>query len=162
MQPQANGPAAATPPRGDPATNLLGLAWARRRELLLATWLLAVAAALVYLAPLLLALALIESRSRRRRRGVALIALAMLVAALAWTWRELRGLPCPGWHPCARCGFPIEPRSQACYCSPACRRNARLERDARAFDPHLAEREKRRLRLREQAALDPEPTDIPL
>ena len=147
--------------RAAPVTNLLGLARDHRREFLLATVLVVVTAALVYLAPLLFALALIESRSSVRRRGVALAALRLLAGALAWAWRQLRGLPRPGWHPCAHCGSPIEPPSRACYCSPACGRNARLQRDLQAFDPRVAERAQRRLRLREEADLDPELLEIP-
>ena len=164
MQPQANGPPGASPWRSGPLSVLLNLAWRYRCELCLGALVLALTTALLYLAPLPLVLALLERRSGRRRRGVALAGFAMLVVALAWAWRELRGLPCPGFHPCAACGALIARPSRACYCSPACRWYARLEGEARAFDPHVAERAAQRLRRlcrREQADLDPELADIP-
>jgi hypothetical protein len=77
-------------------------------------------------------------------------------------WRDLRGVPHGRWHPCAQCRAPIEEPSRAWYCSPGCRRFARLERDAEAFDPEIAERARERLRrLQRQADTDPALVEIP-
>ena len=100
--------------------------------------------------------------SRRRNRVLSLALLGLLARAVVWLWQELRGLPHGQWHPCAQCGAPIEAPSRAWYCSPACRRYARLERDARSPDPWLAERAETRLRLVASAsAADPESSEIP-
>ena len=83
--------------------------------------------ALVWLAPLILALALVERRRRRRR--FSLLATLALIGAVAWLWRELTRNPHEphgAWHPCRQCGYPIPNTSRAHYCSPGCRRIARL------------------------------------
>lgn len=122
-----------------------------------------VAGLLVFVGPALLVLAALEWKySRRRARLLSLTLLGLLARAVVWLWQELRGLPHGHWHPCAQCGAPIEAPSQAWYCSPACRRYARLERDARSPDPWLAERAKTRLRLVWNASVaDPESSEIP-
>jgi hypothetical protein len=75
----------------------------------------------------------------------------------AGAWRRLRGIPRPGWHPCARCRTPIEPPSRARYCSPGCRRFAQLERHAHGGD----ERAQRQLDRARRAAYDPALAAIP-
>ena len=101
--------------------------------------------------------------SRRKHPRLLGVALAGLLArSLVWLWRDLQNLPQGDWHPCAQCGAPIEVPSQAWYCSPACRRYARVERDARAFDPWVAERAQARLHaLTRTTAIDPELAEIP-
>jgi hypothetical protein len=111
---------------------------------------------LVLVGPALLALAILESVAQkgRRRTPVALTIAAGLARAVTWLWRELHHQPHGRWHPCTQCGKPIEEPSQAAYCSHACRSYARLERDAQANDPRIADRAQRRLRtirLRELA-----------
>ena len=122
-----------------------------------------VAAVLVTAGPALLAAAAIEWKyTRRRNRVLSLALLGLLARGLVWLWQELRGLPHGWWHPCAQCGAPIEAPSQAWYCSPACRRYARLERDARSPNPWLADRAESRLRLVTRANdADPASSDIP-
>jgi len=113
--------------------------------------------------PVLLIGAVFEWKYRRRRsRLISLAVAGLLVRAVAWLWQELRGLPHGRWHPCAQCGVPIEAPSRAWYCSPACRRYARLERDARSPAPWLAERSAARLHaLSRIVAADPTSADIP-
>ena len=122
-----------------------------------------VAAPLVLLGPALLVLAAIEWKYSRKRSRLLTLALAGCFArAVVWLWQELRGFPHEQWHPCAQCGAPIEAPSHARYCSPACRRCARLERDAQSPDPWLAERAETRLRLVWSASVaDPESSEIP-
>lgn len=121
---------------------------------------LLVAAAVVAAPPLLAAAAIEWKYSRRRLLTFALLGLA--VRALVWLWQELRGLPHGRWHPCVQCGTPIEAPSGAWYCSPGCRRYARLERDARSPDPWLAERAETRLRVLNRCAdTDPALSEIP-
>jgi hypothetical protein len=131
---------------------------------------IATAAALVGLvvvsltaSPALLVGAMFEWKySRRRTRLLSLAVAGLLVRAVVWLWQEFRGLPHGRWHPCAQCGAPIESPSRAWYCSPACRRYARLERDARSPDPWLAERSAAQLRTVSRiAAPDPELSKIP-
>lgn len=134
-----------------------------RRELATAAGLALVVMLLFAALPLLVALSVVERRTTNRRKNLAGVALARLLAqAAVWLWRDLRGVPHGRWHPCAQCGIPIEEPSRARYCSSACRRYARLERDARAFDPVIAERAGRRLRvLRDDAWSDPALSEIP-
>jgi hypothetical protein len=135
----------------------------RRRELAAGTALAVVATAMMAVGPLLLALAVVEWKySHRRRRLLALAMLAALARAALWLWRDLRGAPHGRWHPCASCGGPIEAPSRARYCSPGCRRRARLESDARAFDPWIAERARTRLdALAQTSPANPELSEIP-
>jgi hypothetical protein len=113
--------------------------------------------------PVLLVGAMFEWKYSRRRTRLLSVAVAGLLArAVVWLWQELRGLPHGRWHPCMQCGTPIEAPSRASYCSPACRRYARLERDARSPDPWLAERSAARLRVLSRiAAAGPASSDIP-
>jgi len=113
----------------------------------------------------LLVLAVAEGRPRRPRRDpVGLSVITQLAHAVAWLWRELHGQPHGPWHPCQQCGRPILEPSRAAYCSHACRSYARLERDAEALDPHVAERARRRLRarrLRGLANANPDWKEVP-
>jgi hypothetical protein len=110
-----------------------------RYQLGVAVALVALAAALAMVGPLLLLIGAFEwKRGRRRVLGLALAGLVF--RALVWLWQELWGIPRGRWHACAQCGHPIEERSRAWYCSPICRHYARLERNARAFDPRVARR----------------------
>ena len=110
--------------------------------------------------PLLLLGAFEWKRGRRRLLGVALAGL--LLRAVVWLWRELWEIPHGRWHACAQCGQPIEEPSQAWYCSPMCRRYARLQRDARAFDPYVARRALDRLeRLSKPSTIAPALEEIP-
>ena len=120
-------------------------------------------ALLVFVGPLLLVLTAMEWKySRRRNRLLSSALIGLLARAVVWLWQEMRGLPHGRWHPCAQCGAPIEAPSRAWYCSPACHRYARLERDARSPDPWLAERAETRLRLVWSASVaDPESSEIP-
>jgi hypothetical protein len=138
------------------------ISW-HRRELTLATALILAAALFVLVAPGLLAVAALEWKHGRKRSRLLGLALAGLLArAVVWLWQELRGVPHGRWHPCLRCRAPIEEPSRAWYCSPACRRYARLERDALSPDPWVAERASVKLNnLARLSALDPELTEIP-
>lgn len=138
------------------------LSW-HRFELATGAALALVIALLVLVGPALLVFTAVEWRhSRRHSRLLSLTLLGLLARAAVWLWQELRNLPHSEWHPCAQCGAPIEAPSRAWYCSPACRRYARLERDARSPDPWLAERSTARLRtLSLVAAADPESSEIP-
>ena len=138
------------------------LSW-HRYQLAAGSALALVAAVLVTAGPPLLAVAAIEWKySRRRSRLLSLALLGLLGRAAVWLWQELHGLPHRQWHPCARCGAPIEAPSRAWFCSPGCRRHARLEREARSPDPWVAERAETRLRLVASTnAADPESSEIP-
>jgi hypothetical protein len=138
------------------------LSW-HRYQLAAGTALAVVAALLVLLGPALLVVAAMEwKHSRKQSRLLTLALVGCLARAVVWLWQELRGFPHGKWHPCAQCGVPIEAPSRAWYCSPACRRYARLERDARSPDPWLAERAETRLRLVWNASVaDPESSEIP-
>jgi hypothetical protein len=48
---------------------------------------------------------------------------ALAIVYLLWRKRD------SNWHACGQCGVPIEPPSRAEYCSPTCRRYARLRRE---------------------------------
>ena len=141
--------------------------WLRwhRREMWVGGALVVVVGVLVFAGPLLLGVAAIEwKRSRRRRARLLGLALAgVLVRAVVWLWQELWDVPHGRWHPCVQCGKPIEEPSRASYCSPICRRYAKLERDARAFDPWIARRALERLeRLSKPAPVrDPALDEIP-
>lgn len=139
--------------------------WLRwhRLQIAAATCLIPLVAVLVVASPALLVGAMFEWKYGRSRKRLLSLALAGLLArGVVWLWQELRGLPHGQWHPCAQCGAPIEAPSRAWYCSPACRRYARLERDARSPDPWLAERSAARLRaLSRISAADPASSDIP-
>ena len=134
-----------------------------RRELAAATGPVLLVALLLAALPLLLAVAVVEKRTTSTRKNLAVLALVgFLARTAAWLWRDLRGLPHGAWHPCAQCGKPVEEPSRASYCSPECRRYARLERDARGFDPLSADRAARRLRhLRDEVRVDPLLSEIP-
>jgi hypothetical protein len=84
------------------------------------------------------------------------------LAGAKWLWRTVIWMCCeltdtrhgPS-HPYVHCGRPIGDRSRAAYCSHSCRQHARLERDAQANDPRIAERAERRLRaIRQQRLAD--------
>jgi hypothetical protein len=139
--------------------------WLRwhRLQIAAATSLAALVAAALVASPILLTVATLEWKySRRRSRLVSVAVAGLLARAVVWLWQELRGLPHGRWHPCVQCGIPIEAPSRAWYCSPACRRYARLERDAGSPDPRLAERSAARLRtLSRVAAADPASSEIP-
>jgi hypothetical protein len=138
------------------------LSW-HRDQLAAGLALALVAAVLITAGPALLAVAAVEWKyTRRRNRVLSLALLGLLARGLIWLWQELRNVPHGPWHHCAQCGAPIEGPSRAWYCSPACRRYARLERDARSPDPWLAERAQTRLRLLTYAsAADPSLSEIP-
>jgi hypothetical protein len=131
-----------------------------RYQLAVATGLALVAAVLLSTGPVLLILGGFEWKARHRRViGIAILGFAR---SIVWLWQELQGIPHGRWHPCAQCGAPIEAPSRAWYCSPVCRRYARLERDARSPDPWLSERTAVRLRVLARAsAADPELSEIP-
>jgi hypothetical protein len=132
-----------------------------RYELALTSAIVLVSAVLLIVAPLLLAVGTAEWKSNHRR-VIGLALLALLARSMVWLWQEIHGIPHGRWHPCAQCGLPIEAPSRAWYCSPLCRRYARLERDARSPDPWLAERAAVRLRVLARAsAADPESSEIP-
>ena len=134
-----------------------------RLQIAAGTTLALVAALLILVGPALLGLAAIEWKySRRHTRLLSLALVGLLARAAVWLWQELRGLPHGRWHPCAQCGHPIQAPSRAWYCSPACRRYARLERDARSPNPWVAERAATRLRvLARSADADPALSEIP-
>jgi hypothetical protein len=135
------------------------LTW-HRYQLALASGLVFVAALFLFAAPVLLAVGAFEWKSSHRRLlGLAL--LGLLGRSIVWFWEELRGAPHGQWHPCAQCGSPIEAPSRAWYCSPLCRRYARLERDARSPDPWTSERAAVRLRVLAHPAVDPASSEIP-
>ena len=139
--------------------NPASLLWRYRRELALGLLLVGSAAVLVLLTPPLLALVALErNRRSRRRQSTGRNILQLLVRAVAWTWRKLLQVPRHGWHPCEQCGYPIEPPSTARFCSPACRRYARLRRQATAGDERAAARYEW---LRRSAHLDPTLNEIP-
>jgi len=131
-----------------------------RYQLATATGLVLVVGLLLCSAPLLLAIGAIEWKARHRRL-LGLAILSLLLRSVVWLWQELRNVPHRRWHPCAQCGAPIEAPSRAWYCSPLCRRYARLERDARSPDPWCAERAAVRLQLLAQPAADPSRSEIP-
>lgn len=138
------------------------LSW-HRYQLAAGAALALISALLVLVGPALLVLATLEWKYRRRRSRLLSHALVgLFVRAVVWLWQELRGLPHGRWHPCAQCGAPIEAPSRAWYCSPGCRRHARLKREARSPDPWMAECAEVRLRvLSRMAAADPEFSEIP-
>ncbi len=137
------------------------LSW-HRYQLAAAAGLAVTTIVLVGAAPLLLAVSVVEWK-RGHRRLLGLAVLALLARAVVWLWQELRGLPHGRWHPCVQCGWPIEAPSRAWYCSPNCRRLARLARDAGSPDPWIAERAESRLSAlaRRQPASDPALAEIP-
>ena len=134
---------------------------AHRREIAVGGALVAVAATLALVGPVLLVISAMEWK-RRSRRLLGLALAGLLLRAVVWLWLELGAAPHGRWHPCAQCGTPIEDPSRAWYCSPVCRRYARLERDARAFDPRIAGRALERLeRLSKPSLVDPALEEIP-
>jgi ribosomal protein L34E len=91
--------------------------------------LLSAASALIIGVALTVALVSTLAAGSRQRRGrskphpeLIVVAAFGIVYAL-WRKRE------PKWHACGQCGVPIEPPSRAEYCSPTCRRYARLQRE---------------------------------
>ena len=138
------------------------LTW-HRLQLAAATGIVGVAAVLLFSGPALLVIAAVEWKySRRQSRVLSLALLGLLARALVWLWQELRNVPHGPWHPCAQCDAPIEAPSRAWFCSPGCRRHARLERDAHSPNPWIAELAETRLRLVWSAnAADPETSEIP-
>jgi hypothetical protein len=117
-------------------------AWFHRRRLAAAAGLLLVAAMFVFAAPWLLGLALVEHhRTGRKRRLLGLVALAALGRAVFWLWREIWRHPLEPrgpWHPCQQCGFSIPNCSRARFCTPLCRRLARLQGRVDAGDERAA------------------------
>jgi hypothetical protein len=135
------------------------LSW-HRYQLAAAAGLFFATAALIAVAPLLLAVSALEwKRGHRRVLGLAL--LSLLTTAIVWLWRGLHGLPREPWHSCVQCGAPIEEPSRAEYCSPACRHVARLERERSSPDPWIAACAETRLRILARATTDPAPDGIP-
>jgi hypothetical protein len=131
----------------------------QRRELAAGAALVVVIVLFICLAPSLLAMAAIEWKHGRRRERLRSLALALLLLrALAWFWRDLRGVPHGRWHACMQCGAPIEEPSRARYCSHACRRYTRLARHAAGGDEQAAAR---LVRLRRLADIDPALNEIP-
>jgi hypothetical protein len=134
------------------------LIW-HRRQLAAGTALIAVSTLLVFMGPLLLAVAALEwKRARRRNRLLGLALTVLLARTVIWLWHELRNLPHGAWHPCAQCGTPIEGPSKAWYCSPGCRRYARLEHASRGGDEQAAARLER---LRRSDRYDPALAEVP-
>jgi hypothetical protein len=87
--------------------------------------------ALPYVALLAAALAALRRRRRGGRSSFASALLGLLAAYLGLR-RQGRSWG-PSWHPCEQCGAPIDRPSRARYCSQACRRYARLRREAAAI-----------------------------
>jgi hypothetical protein len=135
------------------------ISW-HRYQLALAAALVLIAAVFLFSAPVLLAIAAYEWKSRHRR-VIGLALLGLLARSSLWLRQEFQGIPHGKWHPCAQCGAPIEAPSRAWYCSPLCRRYARLEREMRSPDPWSAERAAVRLRVVTQPAVDPASSEIP-
>jgi hypothetical protein len=131
-----------------------------RYQLTLATALVFIAVVLLFVGPMLLAVGAFEWKSSHRRL-LGLTVLGLLARSIVLLWQKLHGIPHGRWHPCAQCGAPIEAPSKAWYCSPFCRRYARLERDARSLDPWAAERAAVRLRVLARPAVDPGSSEIP-
>jgi hypothetical protein len=131
-----------------------------RYQVAAAAGLVLVAAVLLETAPLLLALAAVEWKQRHRRQ-LGLAVLGLLAGAIVWLWQELHGLPHGRWHSCVQCGAPIAEPSRAEYCSPACRRTARLERERCSPDPWIAERAEAGLHVPARTAADPAVAEIP-
>jgi hypothetical protein len=71
-----------------------------------------------------LAIALASGNRGRRSHPELIVATALAIVYALWRKRDA------GWHACGQCGVPIEPPSRAEYCSPSCRRYARLQREA--------------------------------
>jgi hypothetical protein len=135
------------------------LSW-HRYQLAPAAGLAVTAAVLVAVAPLLLAVSAVEwKRAHRRVLGLAL--LGLLATAVVWLWHELHGLPHGRWHSCVQCGRPVEEPSRAEYCSPVCRRIARLERERCSPDPWIAERAEAHLHALARTTTDPALAEIP-
>lgn len=133
--------------------------WWRRHEIAVATALACTLALLACVGPLLLAMAAVEWKYGKHRNCILGVLLAALLARTAlWLWRELRDVPHGRWHPCAQCGAPIEHPSRAWYCSPACRRYARLRRYAAGGDEDA---QAQLARLRHPASYDPALAKVP-
>jgi hypothetical protein len=69
-----------------------------------------------------------DKRSRSTAHPELIVASALALVFVLWRKRESdrRG---SDWHACGQCGVPIEPPSRVEYCSPTCRRYARLRRE---------------------------------
>lgn len=104
-------------------SNEVRAAWRILRFILIG----AVSALIVGTALVLALVVSIAQGSQRKHRGLARPALIVLsglaIAHLFWRKRDST------WHACGQCGVPIEPPSRAEYCSPTCRRYARLRRE---------------------------------
>jgi hypothetical protein len=136
--------------------------WFHRRQIAAGLALALTVGVLVVATPWLLTLALVERhQTRRKTRLLGLIVLAALAQAVGWLWHELWRHPlepCGPWHPCQHCGFPITDKSRARYCSPGCRRLARLTVRARSDDRAAS----RLARLQQSApSYDPATSEIP-
>lgn len=88
--------------------------------LFVAVSVLVIGAALVFS----LFVALTSGYSGRRSHPELIVAAALAIVYALWRRRDA------GWRACGQCGVPIEPPSRAEYCSPSCRRYARLQREA--------------------------------
>ena len=69
-------------------------------------------------------IALTSGTRGRRSHPELVIAAALAIVYAFWRRRDA------DWHACGQCGVPIEPPSRAEFCSPSCRRYARLHREA--------------------------------
>jgi hypothetical protein len=69
-------------------------------------------------------IALVSGSRGRRSHPELVVAAALAIVYALWRGRNA------DWHACGQCGVPIEPPSRAEYCSPSCRRYARLQREA--------------------------------
>jgi hypothetical protein len=135
MQPQATRPTHRSALRVArlAAPHALALArWSTPRLVLPALALSLLWLALPYLLIALVLIVVLSGRRggrRRRSRGVPLVELVALVSAIYGLRRQGKSFA-PSWHPCEECGAPIDRPSRANYCSAACRRYARMRREA--------------------------------
>jgi hypothetical protein len=107
--------------------------WGTPRLLIPASAVYVVWRLLPYLMLLAFVSALLSRRRGGRRRSPGLgLAVFGLIGAYLGLRRQERNWG-PSWHPCEQCGQPIERPSRAHYCSQACRRYARIRREAAAI-----------------------------
>lgn len=96
--------------------------------------LICIASALIVGVALVIALVVAitgSSRDKRRRNsGHPELIVAAAIAIVFVLWRKRASdRRVSDWHACGQCGVPIEPPSRVEYCSPTCRRYARLRRE---------------------------------
>jgi hypothetical protein len=129
-------------------TRAASAVWFHRHRLYAGAALALTVGLFVLAAPWLLTLAVLEHhRTGRKKRLLGLIVLTGLGKAVLWLWREVWRHPFEPhgpWHACKECGYPISNRSRAGFCSPLCRRLARLRTRVNAGD-ELAQRRLDRL-----------------